>query len=77
VALDRDGLPTAVTRVDWTVADASPTDARPLEVVTSVLAILLLGAMLGAVFYARRRRPAAAEASLDPARISEHSGSQR
>ncbi|MDY7542387.1 copper resistance CopC/CopD family protein [Cryobacterium sp. 5B3] len=77
VALDRDGLPTAVTRVDWTVAEASPADARPLEVVTSVLAILLLGAMLGAVFFARRRGPAAAALPLHPVRVSENSGSQR
>ncbi|TFC22973.1 copper resistance CopC/CopD family protein [Cryobacterium glucosi] len=77
VALDRDGLPTAVAQVDWTVAAASPADARPLEVVTSVLAILLLGAMLGVVIVARRRVHAAVAVSFHPVRASENSGSKR
>ncbi|TFB86229.1 hypothetical protein E3O44_12280 [Cryobacterium algoricola] len=77
VALDRDGFPTAVTRVDWTVAVAGPADVRPLEMVTSVLAVLLLGALLGAVYFVRRRRPAAVAVSLHPVRASENSGSKR
>ena len=56
VALQRDGLPAAVTLVGWTVSAASPDRAGPLEVVTSGLAVLLLAAMLGAVGLTRRRK---------------------
>jgi hypothetical protein len=57
LALKRGGLPDAVTQVGWTVSAARPEGASSLEVVTSALAILLLTATLGAVGFARRRKP--------------------
>ncbi|TFC02003.1 hypothetical protein E3O32_12275 [Cryobacterium mannosilyticum] len=56
VALQRDGLPAAVTQVGWTVSAASSDGARPLEIVTSGLAVLLLAAMLGTVGLTLRRK---------------------
>ncbi len=59
VAVRRDGLPDAVTRVGWTAASTS--DAiRPFEAVTTALAALLLAAVAGvlAVLLVRRTRPA-------------------
>ena len=56
MALQRDGLPAAVTQVGWTVSAASSDGARPLEIVTSGLAVLLLAAMLGTVGLTLRRK---------------------
>ncbi len=67
VALDRYGLPTAVTQVGWTVSAASSDGARPLEIVTSGLAVLLLAAMLGTVgLTLRRKKEAVRPTSLIP-----------
>jgi len=79
VALQRDGLPVAVTQVGWTVSAASPESARPLEVVTSGLAVLLLTAMLGAVGFTRRRKEHAVRptALLPEMALREKTGSQR
>jgi len=78
VALDRDGLPTSVTQLGWVVSAQGPADAGPLEMVTSVLAVLLLVALLGVVVLARRNRgPSAGAVSLRPVLVSEKSGSLR
>ncbi|MBC7442049.1 MAG: copper resistance protein CopC [Ramlibacter sp.] len=77
VALGRYGLPTAVTQVGWTASAASPADARPLEVVTSVLAVLLLAALLGVLVFARRGDPAVGRTALRPILVRAKSGSQR
>lgn len=79
VALQRDGLPTATTQIGWTTAAASPEGARPLEILTSSLAVLLLAAMLGAVGFTRRRQMRAAlPTSFRPdLALSETTGSQR
>ncbi|MDJ0350527.1 CopD family protein [Cryobacterium sp. PH29-G1] len=80
VTLERDGLPAAITQIGWTVATASPEGARPLEILTSSLAVLLLAAMLGGVGFTRRRRqiPAGLPTTLRPdLALSETTGSQR
>lgn len=56
VALQRDGFPVAITQIGWTVAAASTESAHPLEVLTSILAVLMLAAMLGTVGFTRRHR---------------------
>jgi copper transport protein len=79
LALQRDGLPIAVTQVRWTAAPASPEGVSPLEVATTGLALLLLTAMLGAVGFTRRRKEKAVRpTSLVPERtVREKTGSQR
>ncbi len=59
VAVRRDGLPDAVTRVGWTTASTSEA-IRPFEAVTTALAALLLAVIAGvlAVLLVRRKRPA-------------------
>ena len=80
VALQRVGLPIAVTQVRWTATPASPEGARPLEVATTGLAVLLLTALLGAVGFNRRRRR---EHAVSPTplvrewKVREETGSQR
>jgi copper transport protein len=56
VALQRDGLPAAVTEVGWTVSAASPEGASVLEILTSGLAVLLVAALLCAVGFTRHRK---------------------
>ena len=56
VAVQRDGLPDAVTTADWTVDAASAEDVHPLESITTTLTVLLLAAAVGAVAMARVRR---------------------
>ncbi|MDJ0323685.1 copper resistance protein CopC [Cryobacterium sp. PH31-AA6] len=78
VAMQRDGLPAAVTQVGWTVDAASPEGPSVLEVVTSVLAILLLAAMLGAVGFTRRQKNALRPTARRPVlALTEESGSRR
>lgn len=74
VALRRDSLPVAVTQVGWTVVAATPEGARPLEVATTGLAVLLLTAMVGAVGFARRREESSA---MSTPVVLEKAGSQR
>jgi hypothetical protein len=59
VAVRRDGLADAVTRVGWTATSTSEV-IRPFEAVTTVLAALLLTAVAGVlgVLLVRRARPA-------------------
>jgi copper transport protein len=56
VAVHRGDLPDAVTQADWTVVATSPQKALPLEVVTTILAVLLLAGLAGVVRFARRHR---------------------
>ena len=84
VALQRDGLPEAITQIGWTAAAASPETARPLEVLTSGLAAVLLAAMLGAVGFTRRRRihtalplPVPPAMAVNEMAVNEMTGSQR
>jgi copper transport protein len=79
VSLDRDGLPTAVTQLGWTVSADSPESARPLQLVTSALAILLLAVMLGAALFTRRRQKLAVEPAplLPPSPAREEIGSRQ
>lgn len=73
VAVQREDVPAAVTQVGWSVSAAVPQGARPLEVATTGLAVLLLTALVGAVAFTRRRR-AHPVRSLPP--VGEKSGSQ-
>lgn len=56
VVVRRSGLPDALAPLAWNVAAADSEGARPLEVVTSGLAVLLLVALGAALILARRRR---------------------
>ena len=73
VAVQREDLPAAVVKVGWSVAAARPDGARPLEVVTTGLAILLLTALVGAVGFTRHRRE---HPMSSTAQVGEKSGSQ-
>lgn len=55
VAVERTGLPSAVTEADWTVGEPTSTAPRPLEHATTALALLLLFATVAALGVARRR----------------------
>jgi copper transport protein len=61
VSLERDGLPTALTKLRMTIPAEGTESARPLQLVTSALAVLLLAVALGALLTARRRHEPAAE----------------
>ena len=56
VAVHRGDLPDAVARTDWTIDAATPQNALPLEVATTVLAVLLLAGLAGILSFARRHR---------------------
>ena len=66
VAVHRAGLPDSVARVRWTVAAPTSNTVRPLEVVTTGVAGLLLAALLTVVWHARVRRPPAAPGPVAP-----------
>ncbi len=58
VVVERAGMPDAVTRASWTVADPDHAGPSPFRVVTAGLAVLLLGALAGLLVRTRsRRRP--------------------
>jgi copper transport protein len=77
VALQRDGLPAAVTQVGWTVSAASPESASPLEILTSGLAVLLLAALFAVGLIRHRKKNAVRPTSLLPElAVREKSGSQ-
>jgi uncharacterized membrane protein len=61
VSLDRDGLPTAVARLRLTVPVEGAESTRPLQLVTSAIAILLLTVALGALVNIRRRKKPAGD----------------
>lgn len=73
LALQRDEMPVAVTQVGWNVAAEGPDGARPLEMVTTGLAVLLLLALAGAVGFSRRRKE---HPSLSTTVIREKAGSR-
>ncbi|MBC7441165.1 MAG: copper resistance protein CopC [Ramlibacter sp.] len=73
VSLERDGLPTAVTRLRLTVPAENAETVRPLQLVTSALAVLLLAVALGALLTARRRP----EPAVEPASLHEFSPTGR
>jgi copper transport protein len=56
VAIERNPLPDAVTQFAWTVPDDIPEGARPFEVVTTMLAVLMLVALAVAIRSVQRRR---------------------
>jgi copper transport protein len=56
VAVQRAGLPDAVTKVDWTVAARTDDRVRPLEVATTALALLMLTALVAAFALIHRHR---------------------
>jgi len=74
VAVQRDNVPEALTQVQWTVPAAIPEGARPLEVATTGLAILLLAAVASAVWLVRRRRE---HPTLTDQLVHEKTGRQR
>ncbi|CAN5455487.1 hypothetical protein BH10ACT6_BH10ACT6_13850 [soil metagenome] len=79
VILERDSLPAAVAHLEWTVSDEHSESARPLEIATTISAVLLLAGLLVAVFLLGRRRPGAAALPSAPSVdiMSEKSGSRR
>ena len=84
VSLEREDLTVAVAQLGWTVAAVAPERARPLEVTTTGLALLLLIGAAGAVGFNRRRRrnlvkatPLVGEETLREETVSEKTGSRR
>ena len=71
VHVSRAGLLDVITRSTWTVESASVADVTPLRVVTSGLAVLLIGALLVAVRRLRRRGDGAAGGDTGEASSSE------
>jgi hypothetical protein len=61
VSLDRDGLPEAVARLPLTIPVEGAESTRPLQLVTSAIAILLLTVALGALVTVRRRKKPAGD----------------
>jgi copper transport protein len=61
VVIERSPLPDIATQFEWIVPAAIPDGARRLEVVTTVLAVLMLFVVAGAILFARRRREDPAE----------------
>jgi hypothetical protein len=70
----RGDLPDAVARADWTVQTTIPQKALPLEVVTTILAVLLLAGLAGVVRFARRHRERSAVSNL---LVDERTGGRR
>jgi copper transport protein len=56
VAVQREGLPDAVTLAAWTVEDAAADPVGPLELAATALALLLLAALAGVITLVRRAR---------------------
>jgi hypothetical protein len=56
VAVHRGELPDAVARTDWTIDATTPRTALPLEVATTILAVVLLAGLAGVIGVARRHR---------------------
>jgi len=61
VSLERDGLPTAVSKIRLTVPADDAESVQPLHFVTSALAVLLLAVALGTLLAVRRRQEPAVE----------------
>lgn len=55
IAVAREGRASVVTEADWTVGSVATAGARPLEIVTSALAVLLLLVTAAALAASRRR----------------------
>ncbi len=82
VVLEREGLPAAMTKIGWTVSADSTEGVRPLQLVTTAVALLLLAAMVGALLLIRRRRAEAVATPelhppVTPTRETEEVGSRR
>jgi copper transport protein len=71
VTLHRDGLPVAVARFEGTVVAEGSESVGALEIVTTVLAVLLLAVLLGSLLFIRRRSRAAVGKPL-PLPSAEH-----
>ncbi|WP_346386914.1 copper resistance protein CopC [Nocardioides sp.] len=73
VAVQRTGVPEAVTQIRWTVRADVPERRRPLEVRTTALAVVMLTGLVGVIVLVRRRREPP-ETPRD--RVAERAGSR-
>jgi hypothetical protein len=64
IAVERAGVPLAVTTATWSVAPVAVTDAGPLEIITGALALLALLAAAVVGVARRRAHPAATTKAL-------------